>query len=80
MSESRIIHPNAKRPFRAPAGPLMSILGLAGCLYLISRLPVPTLIRFVVWFAVGVTIYAFYGYRHSQLRKESTAPTTAQGE
>jgi APA family basic amino acid/polyamine antiporter len=27
-----------------------------------------TWIRFVVWFFVGVAIYAAYGYRHSLLR------------
>jgi len=32
-----------------------------------------TWIRFVVWFAVGVAVYAAYGYRHSLLR---TAKTT----
>jgi len=76
----RVIHPNANRPFRAPAGPLVSILGLVGCIYLIASLPVPTLIRFVVWFAVGVIIYGFYGYRHSRLRKEVLAPSPASGE
>jgi APA family basic amino acid/polyamine antiporter len=76
----RIIHPNARRPFRAPAGPVVAVLGLAGCLYLIGGLPVPTLIRFVVWFSVGVIIYAFYGYRHSQLRKESLAVGSRLGK
>jgi len=76
----RIIHPNANRPFRSPAGPLVAILGLAGCIYLIAGLPVPTLIRFVVWFTVGVVIYSFYGYRHSRLRKEAFVPTPASGE
>ncbi len=77
----RFVHPNARRPFRAPAGPIVSILGLVGCLYLIFRgLPVPTLIRFVVWFAVGIIIYAFYGYRHSRLRRETLTPQTAVGD
>ena len=26
-------------------------------------------IRFVVWFAVGVAVYAAYGFRHSRLRE-----------
>ena len=76
----RFIHPNANRPFRAPAGPLVSVLGLVGCLYLIAGLPVPTLLRFVVWFAVGIIIYAFYGYRHSMLRKEVPDPAAHAGE
>ncbi len=66
----RFVHPDANRPFKAPAGPLVALLGLLGCIYLIVSLPVPTLIRFVVWFVVGVIIYGFYGYRHSMLRKE----------
>ena len=69
----RYIHPNAERPFRAPAGPLVALIGLGGCLYLIAGLPMPTLVRFIVWFLVGVTIYAFYGYRHSMLRKQTPA-------
>ncbi len=70
----RFTHPNANRPFKAPAGPLVAVLGLFMCLYLIVfGLAVPTLIRFVVWFAVGMVVYAFYGYRHSRLRTEVLA-------
>lgn len=70
----RFAHPNANRPFKAPAGVVMSMLGLLSCLYLIFSLPVPTLVRFVVWFVVGVIIYTFYGYRHSRLRQELIQP------
>jgi basic amino acid/polyamine antiporter, APA family len=69
----RYVHPNASRPFKAPAGPLVAILGLIGCLYLIIQLPVPTLLRFVVWFTIGVIIYGFYGYKHSRLRSQTLA-------
>lgn len=76
----RFTQPHANRPFRAPAGPAVAILGLLMCLYLIFfGLAVPTLIRFVVWFGVGVVIYAFYGYRHSRLRKEILGPEAAAG-
>jgi APA family basic amino acid/polyamine antiporter len=77
----RFTHPEAKRPFRAPAGPLVSILGLLMCLYLIFfGLAVPTLLRFVVWFAVGMVIYALYGYRHSRLRTEILAAARSTRE
>jgi APA family basic amino acid/polyamine antiporter len=67
----RYTQPQANRPFRAPAGQLMAVLGLGGCLYLIFKgLPEATLIRFVVWFTIGIIIYAFYGYRNSLLRAE----------
>jgi APA family basic amino acid/polyamine antiporter len=76
----RFTHPHANRPFKAPAGPLVAILGLLMCLYLIFfGLAVPTLIRFVVWFGIGVVIYAFYGYRHSRLRREILAPDPTPG-
>jgi APA family basic amino acid/polyamine antiporter len=28
-----------------------------------------TWIRLVIWTAIGMAIYAFYGFRHSRLRK-----------
>lgn len=64
----RIVEPHAKRPFRAPFGPVTTILGAAACAYLISGLSHVTWVRFVVWFAIGVIVYACYGYRRSRLR------------
>jgi basic amino acid/polyamine antiporter, APA family len=50
------------------------LIGAALCIYLMTRLPGTTWWRFFVWLAVGVAIYAFYGYRHSRLRR-GTPPT-----
>jgi hypothetical protein len=30
-------------------------------------------VRYGVWFLVGVTVYALYGFRHSRLREASEA-------
>ncbi len=65
----RYVRPDAPRPFRVPFGPVVAVLGLGMCLYLmIGGLSGWTWLRFVVWFLVGVAVYAAYGYRHSLLR------------
>jgi APA family basic amino acid/polyamine antiporter len=62
--------PDKPRPFRTPLVPLIPILGIIACLYLILGLPTITYIRFVGWLIVGMILYFAYGYRHSRLRKE----------
>jgi basic amino acid/polyamine antiporter, APA family len=65
----RFVEPSRERPYRAPAGPLVAVLGLVLCLYLmVGGLSEATWARFIVWFLVGIAIYAAYGYRHSLLR------------
>jgi basic amino acid/polyamine antiporter, APA family len=64
----RIVNPTAQRPFRAPLLPLFSIAGAASCLYLVTGLQVATWIRYALWFAVGIVVYALYGFRNSRLR------------
>jgi APA family basic amino acid/polyamine antiporter len=57
------------RPFRAPLLPVIAGGGALACLYLITGLHAATWIRYAAWLAIGIVIYAFYGYRHSRLRK-----------
>jgi APA family basic amino acid/polyamine antiporter len=64
----RLRKPKAERPFRAPFGLVTASLGAILCIVVMTGLGVATWIRFVVWFVVGVAIYAAYGYRHSLLR------------
>lgn len=64
----RVANPSAPRPFRAPLLPLFSIGGAASCLYLITGLQTATWTRYVVWFFVGMIVYAIYGFRNSRLR------------
>jgi APA family basic amino acid/polyamine antiporter len=64
----RFVAPNAHRPFRAPLAPIFTVLGAAACFYLISGLDWKTWTRFGVWFAIGLILYALYGYRRSRLR------------
>ena len=59
--------PERVRPFRVPLVPFFPILGVIMCVALMLSLPVLTWIRFVVWLAIGLVIYFFYGVRHSKL-------------
>ncbi|PZR17764.1 MAG: amino acid permease [Azospirillum brasilense] len=62
--------PRMDRPFRAPGVPVVPVLGIGFSLLLMAGLPFDTWLRLVVWMAVGLAIYAFYGRRHSLLRQE----------
>ena len=62
------------RPFRVPGVPVVPILGILSCLVLMAGLPLDTWLRLVIWMAVGLVVYFFYGRKHSVLRrKEGTA-------
>ena len=59
--------PDRVRPFRTPFVPLVPILGIASCLYLMLGLPWVTWARFGVWLAAGIVIYLFYGLRRKRI-------------
>lgn len=65
----RRTQPDLPRPFRVPLVPFLPILSVLASLVLIAGLPLVTLVRFVVWLAVGLVIYFAYGRRASHLRR-----------
>jgi APA family basic amino acid/polyamine antiporter len=65
----RFTKPDANRPFRAPAGPLVALLGFGLCVLLMFGLEASTWFRFFGWMIAGLLIYGFYGYRRSTLRQ-----------
>jgi basic amino acid/polyamine antiporter, APA family len=62
--------PNRARAFRTPWVPLIPLLGIGSCLYLMTGLPWVTWVRFVAWLAVGMVFYLGYGYKKSRLHRE----------
>lgn len=69
----RRTNPEAHRPFRTPLVPLVPLLAVGSCGYLMLQLPWVTWERFIIWLALGIVVYFLYGYRHSRLRKATAS-------
>jgi APA family basic amino acid/polyamine antiporter len=65
----RVKEPDRPRPFRAPLVPVVPLLGIVVCVFLMSRLPVEAWERLVGWLAVGLLIYFLYGRRNSVVQR-----------
>lgn len=63
--------PNRERPFKTPLVPLVPILGIIVCVYLMSSLPIEAWVRLAIWMALGVAIYFFYGKGNSVLGRKN---------
>jgi amino acid transporter len=48
---------------------LIPVLGLMSCMYLMSELGYTNWLRFLIWLAIGLTIYFTYSKTHSNLAK-----------
>lgn len=63
----RRTQPHLPRHFRCPFVPVVPILGILVCSWLMLSLPALTWIRFGSWFVLGMIIYGVYGRRRSLL-------------
>ncbi|MFL5613674.1 MAG: amino acid permease [Gemmatimonadaceae bacterium] len=75
----RYKRPNIPRPFRTPLVPVVPILGILICGYMMYGLPNDTWIRLVVWMALGLIIYFLYGIKHSRV-KDQVDPMAAAAD
>ena len=64
--------PDLPRGFRAPMVPLVPILAIVSCGWLMLNLAALTWVRFVVWMLVGVVVYFLYSRSHSRLAQTET--------
>lgn len=62
-------HPEVKRGFKVSLIPIIPLLSIVACGYLIFNLPLVTFMNFVIWITIGLIIYFMYGYKHSILGK-----------
>jgi len=63
----RVKQPDLPRAFKTPLVPLIPILGIVSCLFMMVFLPLDTWLRLVIWMIIGVDIYMMYGTKHSKL-------------
>ncbi|MEO8765667.1 MAG: amino acid permease [Ginsengibacter sp.] len=63
----RVKQPQIQRAFKTPLVPLVPILGIATCLFMMVFLPLDTWIRLLVWMLIGFDVYLFYSLKHSAL-------------
>jgi basic amino acid/polyamine antiporter, APA family len=54
----RLRDPSRPRPFRTPLAWFLAPASIVGCLYLFISLPPATQIRFFIWIALGLVVYA----------------------
>ncbi|KAF9438545.1 hypothetical protein BGZ76_006927 [Entomortierella beljakovae] len=59
--------PDRPRRFKVPLGPVFPVLGALSCIGLIAVDSVSAIIRLIVWLAIGLVVYVFYGARNSRL-------------
>jgi APA family basic amino acid/polyamine antiporter len=64
--------PELPRSFKTPLVPLVPILGIFTCLFMMVFLPMDTWIRLLVWMLIGMDIYLAYGAKNSKLGNGTT--------
>ncbi|GHH84887.1 amino acid permease [Streptomyces sulfonofaciens] len=70
--------PDLPRAFRTPLVPLVPVLSLLASLWLMLNLSAETWLRFAVWMAAGLVVYAAYGRLHSRLRPDRHSRPSAR--
>lgn len=65
--------PELPRSFKTPFVPLVPILGILTCLFMMVFLPMDTWIRLLVWMLIGLDIYLVYGAKNSHLGNGTVA-------
>jgi APA family basic amino acid/polyamine antiporter len=61
--------PNHERPFRTPFVPVVPLLGVAVCLFMIYHLGWENWARLFGWLVLGFIAYFSYGKKHSKLNR-----------
>src|ERR687898_377705 len=68
----RRTRPDLPRAFKVPGYPVVPILSVIACVFLMGFLTIGTWGRFLVWMAIGLVIYFGYSRSHSRLARSET--------
>ncbi|MFA6331939.1 MAG: amino acid permease [Methanoregula sp.] len=66
--------PELSRPFRCPAVPLVPLLCMGSCIFLICHLNTLSHQLFIIWLFIGLALYFLYGVRNSMNRQNGSIP------
>ncbi|MBX2861662.1 MAG: amino acid permease [Vampirovibrio sp.] len=66
----RFSDPDRERPFKVPFGLTFPLIGMLGCIYVMSGLPMVTWVVTIGWFLLGMALYFGYGFWNSKLNQE----------
>ncbi len=66
----RKTQPDLPRAFKTPLVPLVPLLGIASCLFMMVFLPGDTWLRLIIWLGIGFVIYFGYSRKHSKLNNK----------
>ncbi len=70
----RVREPGLERRFKTPWIWFVAPMGALSAASLMAFLPLMTWIRLLIWFAIGMVVYLFYGVRHSKLARSASTP------
>ncbi len=63
----RVKQPDLPRAFKTPLVPLVPILGILSCVFMMVFLPGDTWLRLIIWLVIGFVIYFGYSIKNSKL-------------
>ncbi|MFD5469524.1 amino acid permease [Streptomyces sp. NPDC127105] len=75
----RSTRPDLPRAFRTPWVPVVPVLSVCACLWLMVNLPAETWLRFAIWMVVGFAVYFLYGRKHSRLAERQAQERRTAG-
>jgi APA family basic amino acid/polyamine antiporter len=79
----RVREPDLERGFKVPLYPVIPVLSVLACLWILSGLKWYTWVWFGVWVAVALLFYVFWGRHHSALNpgaSDGYIPTAVPGD